>query len=96
LKTPILSDSKYASRIPKEYEYILEVKRLPLHLHARKITFLGANKKMVTITAPLPEHFKSTLKVLDISEKQSILAESLRSPPPPVYVPPSKSFGYKK
>jgi hypothetical protein len=46
-----------------------------LHLHARSIQFVGAQRKLVTITAPLPPHMAATIRNLGLEEKSLVVQE---------------------
>lgn len=50
----------------------------PLHLHAREIQFFGANKKLISITAPLPPHMTHTFRTMgwEISSLQKAMDDS--------------------
>jgi len=72
LKAPILGDIKYGSHEQNmSVEGILGTNRLPLHLHARKITFFHPElSKKISIVAPIPSYFKKTIEAFGFNEKQ--------------------------
>ena len=63
LKTPILGDKRYGI---KEKSFSLPNK---MFLHARAISIPLVNKKVLTVEAPLPEHFKTAFQQFGFSEK---------------------------
>lgn len=62
LKTPILGDDRYGKRT----EFKLPNK---MFLHARAIALPLANKKFLTVEAPLPEHFEKAFQQFGFNEK---------------------------
>ena len=64
LKTPILGDEKYGQSTDL-------TKDLPhkMFLHARAISIPLANRKTVTVEAPLPEYFKEAFQQFGFNEK---------------------------
>lgn len=67
LKTPILGDDKYGRRgtlmqnIPHQ-----------MYLHAHSITWENENGKMQTVSAPLPDYFRTAFHEFGFDEKQPI------------------------
>eukprot|EP01097_Dermamoeba_algensis_P009666 TRINITY_DN6899_c0_g1_i1.p1 TRINITY_DN6899_c0_g1~~TRINITY_DN6899_c0_g1_i1.p1 ORF type:complete len:347 (+),score=84.06 TRINITY_DN6899_c0_g1_i1:47-1087(+) len=64
MKAPIIGDHKYGNGCPLQLKPFCG-KRPPLHLHAKQVTFNHpTTMKRLTIFAPLPAHFTSSLKNL--------------------------------
>lgn len=75
LKTPILGDSRYGTRT--ELTKDLSNK---MFLHARAISIPLPNKKILTIEAPIPEHFQKAFRQFGFSEKevQPVFSRSIK------------------
>lgn len=78
LGAPILGDVKYGPGVPEELVPLVGAK-VDMHLHAKEIRFLGAKGKQVHISAPLPRHWKATLKELHMSEQGCVKLQEERS-----------------
>ena len=65
LETAIMGDGKYGG------EDAFPMGRMPMHLHARSLTFSDLSGKKITVKAELPEHMQKTWKQLGLSDDTS-------------------------
>ena len=63
MNNPILGDEKYSL---SDYSVPSELDNL-MHLHAKCILIPSLSGKILTIDAPIPKHFVSTIKYLGLS-----------------------------
>jgi len=78
LEAPILGDVKYGPGVPEELEHLFG-RKMDMHLHAKEIRFQGAGGKQLHITAPLPLHWRKTLRKLQLTEHACMELQELRS-----------------
>jgi 23S rRNA pseudouridine955/2504/2580 synthase len=67
LGTPILGDGKYGGRASRP-EGVPEPRKL--HLHARTLILPRPDGSVLRLTAPLPEHMKTTWRFLGLEESE--------------------------
>ena len=67
LKTPILGDDKYGKR-----SSLMQNIPHQMYLHARSITWTDSKGKVQTVSAPLPDYFKTAFHEFGFDEKQPV------------------------